>query len=70
MFERSQGSGLIEIAGLPTGSPSSSASSSFSLMQPAASAHWLGANSVSDSFNCWLGLLEDSHDRSLFVSAP
>jgi hypothetical protein len=38
---------LIETAGPPTGSPSSSASSSFSLIQPQGSAtsiHWLGAN--------------------------
>jgi hypothetical protein len=45
--EKSQGSRLNETAGPPTGSPSSSASSSFSLIQPqgsAASVHWLGAN--------------------------
>jgi hypothetical protein len=47
VFERFQGSRLIETAGSPTGSPSSSASSSFSLIQPqdsAASVHWLGTN--------------------------
>jgi hypothetical protein len=34
VFERSRGSGLFETAGPPTRSPSSSASSSFSLIQP------------------------------------
>ena len=34
MSKRSQGSILIETAGFPTGSPSTSASSSFSLIQP------------------------------------
>jgi len=36
--ERSQGSGLIETSGSPTGSPSSSAFFSFSLIQPEKSA--------------------------------
>jgi hypothetical protein len=47
MFERSFGSRAIETAHPPTGSPSSSGSSSFSLIQPqwsADSIHWLGAN--------------------------
>jgi hypothetical protein len=42
-----EGSRLIETAGPPTGSPSSSASSSFPLIQPqgpAASVHWLSVN--------------------------
>jgi hypothetical protein len=45
--ERSQESRLIETAGPPIGSPFSSASSSFSLIQPQgspASVHWLGKN--------------------------
>ena len=45
--ERSQGSRLIETAGLLTGSPSPLASSSLPLIQPqrtAASVHWLGTN--------------------------
>jgi hypothetical protein len=47
VFERSQGSRLIETAGSPTGLPSSSVSSSFSLIQQQgsdASVHGLGAN--------------------------
>jgi hypothetical protein len=47
VFERPQWFRLIETAGPPTGSPSSSASSSFSLIQPqgsAASVRWLGVN--------------------------
>jgi hypothetical protein len=47
MFERSWGSRLIETVGPPTGSLSSSASSSLSLIQPQGSAafvHWLGVN--------------------------
>jgi hypothetical protein len=47
VFERSQGSTLIETAGRPTGSHFSSASFSLSLIQQqgsAASVHWLGAN--------------------------
>jgi hypothetical protein len=45
--ERSQGSRLIETAGLPMGSPSSSASSSLSLIQPQGpwtSDQWLGVS--------------------------
>jgi hypothetical protein len=41
------GSSLFETAGFSIGSPSSSASSSFSLLQPQdspASVHWLGEN--------------------------
>jgi hypothetical protein len=45
--ERSHGSRLVETDGLPMGSPSSSASSSLSLIQPQgspASIYWLGVN--------------------------
>jgi hypothetical protein len=45
--ERSQGSRLVEIAGLLTESPSSSDFSRFSILQPQgslASVHWLGVN--------------------------
>ena len=47
VLERSQESRLIDTAGLPIGSPSSSDSFSLSLIQSqgsAASVHWLGAN--------------------------
>jgi hypothetical protein len=47
VFERSQGSRLVETAGLPMGLPSSSASSSFSPNQPQvsqASVYHLGVN--------------------------
>jgi hypothetical protein len=47
VIERSQGFILVETAGPHIGLPSSSASSSFPLIQPlgsAASVHWLGAN--------------------------
>jgi hypothetical protein len=47
VFERSQGSRLIDTASSPTGSPFSSASFSFSLIQQqgsAATVHWLGSN--------------------------
>ena len=46
-FERSQGSRLVETAGLPMESLSSSASSSFSLIQSQgspASVYWLGVS--------------------------
>ena len=66
--ERSPGSRLIETAGPITGLPSSSASSSFLLIQPQGSAvlaiGWVQI-SASDSSSCFLGLLESSHDRSL-----
>jgi hypothetical protein len=45
--ETSQGSRLVETVNLPMESPSSSTSSSFSLIQPQgslASVHWLGVN--------------------------
>jgi hypothetical protein len=45
--ERSQGSRLVETAGLPLGLPSSSASSSFYLIRPQGSlvsVHWLGVS--------------------------
>ena len=65
---------LIETdTGPPTGSPSSPPSSSFSLIQPpesAASVHWLGAESVSDSSRCLLDIPECSHARSLFMRIP
>jgi hypothetical protein len=74
--ERSQGSRLLKTASLPMES-SSSASSSFSLIQPQgsiASVHWLGVGwmyiSASDSFSCFLGLPESGHSRLLFVSTP
>jgi hypothetical protein len=73
VFERSQGSRLIETAGPPTGLPFSSAS--FSLPQfnnrgqLLLSIGWVQL-SASDSFSCLLGLLEDNHDISLFVSSP
>jgi hypothetical protein len=47
MSERSQGTRFIETAGLPIGLHSSSASSSFSLIQSqgsVASVHWLDIN--------------------------
>jgi hypothetical protein len=72
VFERSQESRLIETACPPTGSPSFSASSSFSLIQPqglGVSVSWVQIY-TSDSFSCLLGLLACGHDRSLFVSAP
>jgi hypothetical protein len=53
---------LVESADLLMGLPSSSVPSRFSLIQPQASAHWLGV-SASDSFCCLLGLSEGSHAR-------
>jgi hypothetical protein len=56
--ERSQGSRLIETAGPLTGSPSSSASSSFPLIQQqglAASVHWLPANICTWLFQLLVG---------------
>jgi len=71
--ERSQGSRLIDTADSPTGLPSSSTSSGFSLIQQRGQQllfiGWVHI-SASDSFSCLLGLLEGSHDRSLFVSTP
>jgi hypothetical protein len=55
----SQGSRLVESAGLPLGSPYSSASSSLSLIQPQGSltsVHWLECNKnlcLSQSAACW-----------------
>jgi hypothetical protein len=72
LSDRSQESRLVETVGLPMGSSSSSASSSFSLIQPegsAASVQCLGAN-ICIWLSCLLGLLEGSHDRPLFVSTP
>ena len=60
--EKSRGSRLVEIAGPPTGSPSSSASSSFSLIhrgQQLLPTGWMQI-SASDSLSCLLGLLEGS----------
>jgi len=68
--ERSQGSRLVETAGPPTGSPSSSAPSSFCLIQLQGSAASVHCLSASDSFSCLLGLSEGSHDRSLFSERP
>ena len=68
--ERSQGSRLVETAGLPMGLPSSSASSSFSLIQSQespASVHWLGII-ICISFNCLLGHSESSHAKFLSIS--
>ena len=47
MSDKSQGSRSVETVGLPMGPPSSSASSSFSPIQPQGSlvsVHWLGIN--------------------------
>ena len=66
--ERSQGSRLAKTAGLPVGSASSSASSSFSLVQPQGSpafVHWLGADICIWLFQLVFCLSETSHDRSL-----
>jgi hypothetical protein len=52
---RSRGSRLIQTAGFPTGSPSSSASSTFPLIQSqgsAASVNWLDANVCIWHLNC------------------
>jgi hypothetical protein len=72
VFERSQESRLIETAGPPIGSPFSSVSFSlpyFNRGQLLLSIGWVQI-SASDSFSCLLGVLGDSHSRSLFVSAP
>jgi hypothetical protein len=66
VFERSQGSRLIEITGPLTGYSSSSVSSSFQLIQPqdsAASVHWLGANICIWLFQLLVGSFCSSHDR-------
>jgi hypothetical protein len=73
MSEKSQGSALIGISGLPMGSPSSSASSSLSLIQPQESNIGLQYNGwvqvfASVSICCLLGLSENSQDRLLPVS--
>ena len=51
----SQGSRLVETAGLPMGSHFSSASSSLSLIQPQVSVHWMGVQylSLTLSAACW-----------------
>jgi hypothetical protein len=70
MFQSSQGFRLIKTAGPPTELPFSAFQ--ISLIQPqrtAASVHWLGEISASDSFSCLLGLSEGSHNRSLSMSA-
>ena len=73
VFERSQESRLIENAGPPTRLPSSSASSSFLLIQSQGqellSIGWVQI-CASDSFSCLLGLSAGNNDRSLFVSVP
>jgi hypothetical protein len=58
VFERSWGFRLIETAGPPTGSPSSSTSFSLSLIQPqgwAASVHWLSATICLWLFQLFVG---------------
>jgi hypothetical protein len=75
VFERYGGGGskMIETAGPPTGSPSSTAS--FSLpqfnnrCQMLLSIHWVQLSAF-DSFGCLLDLLECDHAKSLFVSDP
>jgi hypothetical protein len=65
---RSQRARLVETADLPMGLPSSSASSSFSLIQPQGSiisVYWLGVNYLHLSVSCLLGLLENIHSRLL-----
>jgi hypothetical protein len=59
LFEISRGSRLSETAGSPTGSPSSSDSNNFSLIQPQGSApsiYWLGTNMCIWLFQplCWV----------------
>lgn len=66
--ERYKGSRLIEIAGLPPELSSSSASSSFFLIQPEGSVHWSGKHMCIWLFQRLVGLLESRHDRSLFVN--
>jgi hypothetical protein len=69
VFERSQGSRLIETAGSPTGSSFSSASFNSPQFnnrgQLLLSIGWVQI-SASDTFSCLLGFSEDSHDRSVF----
>jgi hypothetical protein len=63
VFERSWGSRLIKTAGSPTGSPFSSASSSFSLIQQGGqlllSIGWMQI-SASDSAVCWVALFRNA----------
>ena len=65
---------IIETASPPIASPSSSAFFHLSLTQPKrseVSVHWLGANICIWLFLLLLlGLSENSHTRSLFVSTP
>jgi hypothetical protein len=71
--EQSQGCRLVETAGLSIGSPSSSAYSCLSLMQPLVSptsVHCLGVSICFWLFQLLLGLSEDSHTKLLFVSTP
>ena len=71
VFERTQGSGLIDTAGPPTGSHFSSAS--FSLPQLNNRGELLlsiGWMQIYDYFSCSMGLSKGSHNRSLSVSAP
>ena len=71
VFEKFNGSRLIETAGPPTGCLLLSFFQD-SLIQQQGSAllsiGWVQI-SASDFFSCLLSLLEGSHDRSLFVSA-
>jgi hypothetical protein len=58
--KKSQRSGLVDTAGLPTGSPSSSASCSLFPIQPhrsLASAHWLGVSACIWLFQLLVGSL-------------
>ena len=69
--ERSWRSRLNETACPHTGLPSSSASSSFSLIEPegsAASVHWLGVNICTWLFQLLFGSFGYSHNRPPFVS--
>ena len=69
--ESSQGFRLVETAGLPMGSPSSTTSSSLSLVQPQGSltsVHWLGV-SICFCLSCLLGLSEGSHTRLLSLNS-
>jgi hypothetical protein len=69
--KRSKGSELVETAGLPLGSPSSSSSSfSLFLIQPQGSPTSALVGCKYLSVSCLLGFLEGSHARLLSVSTP
>jgi hypothetical protein len=72
VFERSQGSGLVEIAGLPIGLPSSSASSSFFPNSTTGVPNFspvVGFKYLHLNFQLLVGLLR-GHERLLSVSSP